>query len=280
MRVTFTLLVLIAGILASVNVYRDGQSQHATSAVIPPLAPPQMSIITSPLGLSIAGTSASSIHETALRRQASEQFGDTDLQARFLPGVVIGEDWEVTSSRLLYAVASMASAEAQMTTRSIEIRGVTADPAATTSRSDRLREQMPAAAELHTDIIVIRSAESLDDLCRKAFSALVLGPVSFAESSAELRPASFASLDRITEFAHDCPSAVIVITGHTDSSGNESWNRQLSLARAQAVADRIAGNGIDPRRLLIAGAGSSEPIADNTTAYGRELNRRIEFELR
>lgn len=280
MRVTFTLLVFIAGILMSVNVYRDGQSQHPAPAVVPPLAAPHMSISTGPLRLSIAGTSASAIHETALRHQVREQFRDTELQAEFLPGVVIGKHWEVTSSRLLYAVASMESAEAQMTTRGIEIRGVTADPAATTSRIDNLREQMPAAAELHTDIIVLRSAESLDDLCRKAFSALALGPVSFAESSAELRPAAFATLDRITEFANDCPSAILVITGHTDASGNEPWNKQLSLARAQAVAHRIAGNGIDPQRLRVAGAGSSEPIADNATAYGREFNRRIEFELR
>jgi outer membrane protein OmpA-like peptidoglycan-associated protein len=280
MRVTFTLLVFIAGILLSVNVYRDGQSQNAAPPVIPPLAAPQMSINTGPLRLSIAGTSASAVHETALQRQAIEQFGDTELQTEFLPGVIVGKDWEVTSGRLLFAVASMESAEARMTTRGIEIRGVTADPATTTARINSLHEQMPAAAELHTDIIVIRSAESLDDLCRKSFSSLVLGPVSFAQSSAELRPASFATLDRITEFAHDCPSAVIVITGHTDARGNEAWNRKLSLARAQAVADRIAGNGIDPRRLLTAGAGSSEPIADNATAYGRELNRRIEFELR
>ena len=150
----------------------------------------------------------------------------------------------------------------------------------TADRMDLLRGEMPATAELHADIIVVHSAESLDDLCRKAFSALVLGPVSFARSSAELRPSSFATLDRMTDFAHDCPSATIVITGHTDASGDEAWNLYLSLARAQAVADRITNSGIDPQRLIVNGAGSSEPIADNTTAYGRELNRRIEFELR
>ena len=280
MRATFTILLLVAGVLWSVDVYRDSQSGDTAPALVPPLVAPQLTISSAPQRLSIAGTSASASHEAALQRQVVEQFGDTELRTEFLPGVVVAGGWEISSSRLLHAVASMESAEAQMTAGGIEIRGVTADPATTASRIDRLREQMPAAAELHTDIIVIRSAESLDELCRKAFSGLVLGPVSFAKSSAELRPASFATLDRITEFAPDCPSATIVITGHTDASGNESWNRQLSRARAAVVADRIVRNGIDPQRLVVVGAGSSEPIADNATAYGRELNRRIEFELR
>jgi outer membrane protein OmpA-like peptidoglycan-associated protein len=52
------------------------------------------------------------------------------------------------------------------------------------------------------------------------------------------------------------------------------------MARAQAVADHLVKSGIDPERLLVRGLGSSVPIADNSTAQGRGLNRRIEFELR
>ena len=279
MRVIATIVVLTAGILLSAEIHRDSPSQE-TEATLPPLAAPRMSISSSPLRLSITGTSASSHHEAMLQRLAGDQFGETELLTDFVPGVIVAGDWESVSSRLLYAVASMESAEAQMTADSIAIRGVTANLETTASRIDFLRGEMPDAAELSTDIIVIRSAESLDELCRTAFSALMLEPVAFAQSSAELRPSSLVTLDRITDFAHDCPSATIAITGHTDASGDETWNRQLSLARAQAVADRIARNGIDPQRLLVAGAGSSEPIADNATAYGRELNRRIEFELR
>jgi OOP family OmpA-OmpF porin len=279
MRVIATIVVLTAGLLLSAEIHRDSPSQEA-EATLPPLAAPRMSISSSPLRLSITGTSASSHHETMLQRLAGDQFGETELRTNFVPGVIVAGDWESVSSRLLYAVASMESAEAQMTADGIAIRGVTANLETTASRIDFLRGEMPDAAELSTDIIVIRSAESLDELCRRAFSALVLEPVVFAQSSAELRPSSLVTLDRITDFAHDCPSATIAITGHTDASGDETWNRQLSLARARAVADRIARNGIDPQRLLASGAGSSEPVADNATAYGRELNRRIEFELR
>ncbi len=280
MRVPVTIAGLVVGILLSANVSRDGSSPESEAPPLPPLAAARMTIRSAPLQLSIAGTSASPSHEATLQRLASEQFRSAALAAEFQPGIIVGPDWEPVSRGLLFVVASMESAEAQMTVTGIDVRGVTANPGETTERIDLLRGQMPAGAELHTDIIVVRSAGSLDELCRNAFSALALGPVSFAQSSAELRPSSFATLDRITEFAHDCPSATIVIRGHTDSSGDEAWNQHLSLARAQAVADRIASNGIAPRRLIVHGAGSSEPIADNATAYGRELNRRIEFEMR
>ena len=150
----------------------------------------------------------------------------------------------------------------------------------TAARLENLRSGVPASVQLVTDILVVRSTASLDELCRKAFSAMALGPVSFMESSAEIRSASLVTLDRITEFAHDCPSAKIAITGHSDASGDEAANRALSLARAQAVADYLVSNGIEPQRLVVLGAGASRPVADNATAYGRQLNRRIEFELR
>lgn len=280
MRVATTIMVLVAGVLVSANLDRGSAPQGAAAGYQPPLASPRLAISSAPSRLSIAGTSASARHEAALRSLAEKLFTGADLAADFRPGVIPAANWQVASNRLLYAVASMESAEAELTANRIDIRGVTADADVTASRIDSLRQEIPASVRLVTDIIVVRSRASLDELCRKAFAGLVLGPVSFARSSAELRPAAFATLDRITEFAHDCPSATIAITGHTDAGGDESWNRQLSLARAQAVADRIAANGIDAQRLLVVGAGSSEPIADNSTPYGRQLNRRIEFELR
>lgn len=280
MRVGSTISIFAVGVLLSTGIQHDNPPPEARAPVLPPLDAPMITISSAPLRLTIAGTSSSANHEAALQRLADDEFDDAELVAEFRPGILVGDGWETVSSRLLYVIASMASADAQMTAGQLEIRGVTADPATTTARIRFLREALPASAELSTDIIVIRSAESLDELCRKAFSALVLGPISFAQSSAELRQGSLPALDRITEFAHDCPAATIVITGHTDASGDEAWNRQLSRARAQAVADRLTLNGVDPQRLVVSGAGSSEPIADNATAYGRELNRRIEFELR
>ncbi len=230
--------------------------------------------------ITIAGTSASSGHEDALRELAIDYFPDASREFEFRPGVLAGEAWESTSTRLLYLLGAMDSATATMQPGTVDVRGVTSEFDAFSSRAGFLRDTLASGATLSTDIVVVRSSATLDELCARAFANLDLEPVSFLESSAEIRQGSLATLDRITEFARDCHSVAIEISGHTDASGNENWNRQLSRARAQAVADRIIANGIDPSRLVVRGLGSSEPVADNATRRGRELNRRIEFAIR
>lgn len=75
------------------------------------------------------------------------------------------------------------------------------------------------------------------------------------------------------------PEATLVVTGHTDDVGSEGTNLALSVARAQVVVDFMVERGIDPGRIVARGAGESEPIADNATPEGRDINRRIEAVL-
>ena len=114
-------------------------------------------------------------------------------------------------------------------------------------------------------------------LCARAFAHHHAGPVNFDESATTFRSSAVPVLQRIVALANACRNAAIEITGHTDSSGDERWNVRLSLARAEAIADYLVQHGIAAERLIATGAGSSSPIADNTTRYGRGLNRRIEF---
>ena len=114
-------------------------------------------------------------------------------------------------------------------------------------------------------------------LCARAFADHHAGPVNFDESATTFRSSAVPVLQRIVALANVCRNAAIKITGHTDSSGDERWNVHLSRARADAVADYLVQQGIAPARLIATGAGSSSPVADNMTRYGRGLNRRIEF---
>jgi len=114
-------------------------------------------------------------------------------------------------------------------------------------------------------------------LCARAFADHDAGPVNFDESATTFRSSAVPVLQRIVALANVCRNTAIEITGHTDSSGDERWNVRLSRARAEAVADYLVQQGIAPARLLATGAGSSSPVADNRTRYGRGLNRRIEF---
>lgn len=210
---------------------------------------------------------------------ASDHFDTFDVRNNFTPGVILAEDWESVSSRLLYAIAAMQSAHAVMRDDTIEIRGVTANIDRLNARLGFLQKEAGPDTAIVTDVISVTSAAPQDALCRRAFAQLPVTPLVFKQSSTEIRDVSFGTLDRIIEFAYDCPQTVIAITGHTDASGDETWNKRLSLARAQAVANHLADGGIDPRRLSVNGLGSSQPIADNSTPQGRGRNRRIEFSL-
>ena len=103
--------------------------------------------------------------------------------------------------------------------------------------------------------------------------------VSFARSSVDIGTSALAMLDEIVEIAFDCPSLMIAVTGHTDNSGDEALNRALSQARAESVVAYLTDRGIESDRLSAIGAGSDAPIASNDHRAGRQVNRRIEFEL-
>jgi outer membrane protein OmpA-like peptidoglycan-associated protein len=280
MPIPLAFLLLCCGVLLSATLDQGIADQTAQAARLAPLEAPIFSISSGRGRLLLEGITVSAAHESALMQLAGEHFDTSQAQSDFRPGVVLADNWETTSNRLLYALAATDSAQAVMRDHAIEIRGVTSDAEALTARLAFLRKTLLAETAVTTNIIVVDSRASADALCERSFSQLVLEPVSFRLSGADIRTSSYATLDRITDFAHDCQRAKVAIIGHTDASGDESWNQRLSRARAQAVADHIAGNGIDPARLIIDAFGSSQPVADNATASGRSRNRRIEFELR
>jgi len=219
------------------------------------------------------------LHEAGLLQLAHSHFDNVETRTNFKPGVILSDNWESTTGRLLYALAAAESAQAVMQDYSIVIRGVTSDAEAFAARVEFLREELLADTALTADVMTVKSTPSHDALCKRAFAQMFIEPVTFKNSSTEIRTASYGTLDRIIDFAYNCPRTTIAVAGHTDASGDESWNRYLSQARAQAVADHIEHGGIDSQRLLVRGLGSSQPIADNATAHGRSRNRRIEFEL-
>ena len=69
------------------------------------------------------------------------------------------------------------------------------------------------------------------------------------------------------------------IGGHTDNVGNDAYNQQLSEKRAKSVYDYLIARGVDANSLKYKGYGKSAPIGDNSTAEGREANRRTELKV-
>lgn len=106
---------------------------------------------------------------------------------------------------------------------------------------------------------------------------VVLRGVNFEFGSAVLTGDSYAILERVYESLREWPEIEVEIRGHTDSVGSDEANQILSRKRAEAVRNYLVARGIDPSRLRPIGFGESEPIAENTTAEGRALNRRVEL---
>lgn len=110
------------------------------------------------------------------------------------------------------------------------------------------------------------------------FTGVIPG-ISFKQGKSEVSPASYPALDKAAEVLAQYPDIVMEISGHTSSEGKAEVNQKLSEDRANAVATYLESKGIPRERLVVRGAGSSEPIADNATREGREKNRRIEFRV-
>lgn len=104
--------------------------------------------------------------------------------------------------------------------------------------------------------------------------------VFFVTGSDKLQAKSFKSLDEVVAILNEDANLKLDIEGHTDITGSDKINTPLSQNRAKSVYNYLVSKGIDAARLTSEGFGSSKPIADNKTAKGRTLNRRVEMKLK
>ncbi len=105
------------------------------------------------------------------------------------------------------------------------------------------------------------------------------GAINFAYGGSDLDNNSNAVLVTLVDIIQRCPELNVVIAGHTDSSGSDEVNMQLSKERANSVTEYLRDNGIPGRRLRSIGHGESQPLFPNTTKRNRARNRRIEFSI-
>ncbi|WP_105901599.1 OmpA family protein [Vibrio gangliei] len=107
--------------------------------------------------------------------------------------------------------------------------------------------------------------------------AATLSKGAFGHDSTELTPEAKSSLDPVVTYLDQRQDVNVTVTGYTDSTGSAEYNQKLSEQRAQKAADYLTANGVDSSRVTVEGKGEADPIADNSTAEGREQNRRVEI---
>ena len=131
----------------------------------------------------------------------------------------------------------------------------------------------------HAEILLHRHEEgatALEKAIAQTGSAAVYG-IHFDTDSAKLRPDSAPALEAVLRLINNHPGSRWIIAGHTDNQGNSAHNQVLSQNRAVAVIAWLKAHGLDPSRMEPQGFGATRPVADNGTANGRALNRRVEI---
>jgi outer membrane protein OmpA-like peptidoglycan-associated protein len=101
--------------------------------------------------------------------------------------------------------------------------------------------------------------------------------VLFGTDSSTIKPGAYSSgeIDRVAQILNKYPDTTIKVVGYTDSTGADSYNQQLSERRANAVKNALVVKGVNTSRITAIGMGESNPVADNNTREGRQLNRRV-----
>lgn len=105
------------------------------------------------------------------------------------------------------------------------------------------------------------------------------GDVTFDTNSATVKPGLQDEIVRIAQIMRQYPETMVVVEGHTDSTGSEEYNQRLSERRAESVATILQQNGVAASRIQTLGYGSRMEAATNQTSEGRARNRRVEIKI-
>lgn len=138
---------------------------------------------------------------------------------------------------------------------------------------DTARSALERARELEAKLNDVNAKQTERGL------VLTMNDVLFGFDQTELQPGAARSLVEVAEFLNEFPDRTIAVEGHTDSVGNDEYNRRLSQQRAQSVAAVLAEHGVAQARIAVEGYGERVPVAPNESASGRQKNRRVEIIL-
>lgn len=143
-----------------------------------------------------------------------------------------------------------------------------------TREADRARLDTLAAQQQNEELQ--RQVAELNAKATERGLVLTLGDLLFATGKADLIEGASAHLNKLAGFLNEHRERNVIIEGHTDNVGGEDYNLGLSQRRAQSVKLYLIGQGVEPGRITTVGKGEQSPLADNSSASGREKNRRVE----
>lgn len=105
------------------------------------------------------------------------------------------------------------------------------------------------------------------------------GNITFATDSSDINANFYNTLNSVALVFKEYDKTIINVMGHTDSTGSDQYNMELSQRRANSVAQYLIAQNLMPQRFVVQGFGESRPIASNDTEAGRQQNRRVEIQI-
>ncbi|HWV14263.1 MAG TPA: OmpA family protein [Cellvibrio sp.] len=148
----------------------------------------------------------------------------------------------------------------QLSSRTQEAEAAKADANAARQQADNLQREI---AELNAK-------------ATERGLVVTLGDLLFETGKADLKGGAAANLSKLSAFLTQHVNRGVIIEGHTDSVGSESFNMGLSQRRADSVKAYLLAQGVAADRVVAVGKGETTPVASNDSASGRQMNRRVE----
>ena len=166
------------------------------------------------------------------------------------------------------ALANQQAAAAQESQRAAEAQAQRSQAAAEEAMQERQQLRARLLAQFNQ---VLPTTDTPRGLMVK------IGDVLFATAKSDLRPAAKEALARFSGIVLSYPTLKFSVEGYTDSTGSEAFNQTLSEKRAESVRDYLMQQGLNANSITASGLGESNPVASNSTAAGRQQNRRVDI---
>lgn len=172
----------------------------------------------------------------------------------------------------------LARTNVQMELRASEALAARSEAEELAAQSAALEQQVRQREErLQQQLAELEELKKLQATNSDRGMVLTLGDVLFDTGESSLKPAAQNNLLDVAAFLQKYPDRKLTIEGHTDNTGDEEYNMNLSAERALAVKSMLALQGVDSSRISAQGLGESSPMASNDSAAGRQRNRRVDL---
>lgn len=182
-------------------------------------------------------------------------------------------------NRLQQAGSEREQIRLQARTREAEMAAQAARQAQATAQSAQgqaAQSRQDADAARQRAAMLERDLQALAARNTQRGMVVTLGDVLFATGKATLQPGAQRSVKQLAAVLAQYPERRVLIEGFTDSQGSEQMNLELSRRRAEAFRQALLRAGVAADRMEVQAHGEAMPVADNTTAAGRQQNRRVE----